>query len=141
VFFFFQAEDGIRDRNVTGVQTCALPIYRAAQTFVEIHFGLIAYQLSRLGDRGERALHFTGARGFVSWQDGYARQPANAIPQLIDAHAAAAPDVEYLTGHAGRWRAGGEQVRVYDVRDIHEIAGLAPIAVDRGRLARERRGD
>src|SRR5699024_1904375 len=26
-FFFFQAEDGIRDRNVTGVQTCALPIF------------------------------------------------------------------------------------------------------------------
>src|SRR5260221_5965291 len=27
-FFFFQAEDGIRDHCVTGVQTCALPIYR-----------------------------------------------------------------------------------------------------------------
>src|SRR5699024_10346863 len=27
ILFFFQAEDGIRDRNVTGVQTCALPIY------------------------------------------------------------------------------------------------------------------
>src|SRR5699024_4606624 len=27
VCFFFQAEDGIRDRNVTGVQTCALPIF------------------------------------------------------------------------------------------------------------------
>src|SRR5690348_18188345 len=27
VFFFFQAEDGIRDGRVTGVQTCALPIY------------------------------------------------------------------------------------------------------------------
>src|SRR5689334_3026761 len=27
--FFFQAEDGIRDGTVTGVQTCALPIYRA----------------------------------------------------------------------------------------------------------------
>ena len=26
VFFFFQAEDGIRDHCVTGVQTCALPI-------------------------------------------------------------------------------------------------------------------
>src|SRR6267143_6101721 len=26
-FFFFQAEDGIRDGTVTGVQTCALPIY------------------------------------------------------------------------------------------------------------------
>src|SRR5687767_15260354 len=28
LFFFFQAEDGIRDKLVTGVQTCALPIYR-----------------------------------------------------------------------------------------------------------------
>src|SRR5207302_8026095 len=29
VFFFFQAEDGIRDFHVTGVQTCALPIFSA----------------------------------------------------------------------------------------------------------------
>src|SRR5256885_3202087 len=29
--FFFQAEDGIRDYKVTGVQTCALPIYRSWQ--------------------------------------------------------------------------------------------------------------
>src|SRR5256885_12733076 len=28
-FFFFQAEDGIRDYKVTGVQTCALPISQA----------------------------------------------------------------------------------------------------------------
>src|SRR5256885_13220924 len=27
-YFFFQAEDGIRDYKVTGVQTCALPIWR-----------------------------------------------------------------------------------------------------------------
>src|SRR5437868_12009219 len=31
IFFFFQAEDGIRDRNVTGVQTCALPISTPAR--------------------------------------------------------------------------------------------------------------
>src|SRR5699024_11956800 len=29
--FFFQAEDGIRDRNVTGVQTCALPILSSSE--------------------------------------------------------------------------------------------------------------
>src|SRR2546425_13175004 len=29
-FFFFQAEDGIRDKLVTGVQTCALPIWSLA---------------------------------------------------------------------------------------------------------------
>src|SRR2546429_1777104 len=37
-FFFFQAEDGIRDVAVTGVQTCALPIFyrRAAGFFLAI---------------------------------------------------------------------------------------------------------
>src|SRR6266705_477905 len=30
VLFFFLAEDGIRDRTVTGVQTCALPISRSS---------------------------------------------------------------------------------------------------------------
>src|SRR5690606_39818877 len=30
-FFFFQAEDGIRDFHVTGVQTCALPISSAVE--------------------------------------------------------------------------------------------------------------
>src|SRR5205085_5812660 len=35
-FFFFQAEDGIRDLTVTGVQTCALPIYGKSQA---VRFG------------------------------------------------------------------------------------------------------
>src|SRR5260370_15984441 len=32
-FFFFQAEDGIRDSSVTGVQTCALPISMPADAY------------------------------------------------------------------------------------------------------------
>src|SRR5699024_11990174 len=39
--FVFQAEDGIRDRNVTGVQTCALPIFAfliAAFSFLSLTF-------------------------------------------------------------------------------------------------------
>src|SRR5438034_8537766 len=36
-FFFFQAEDGIRDHCVTGVQTCALPIYlRTPEQVVDV---------------------------------------------------------------------------------------------------------
>src|SRR5690625_7906788 len=36
--FFFQAEDGIRDGHVTGVQTCALPIFELAPDhFVVVH--------------------------------------------------------------------------------------------------------
>src|SRR5690606_40217299 len=34
--FFFQAEDGIRDFHVTGVQTCALPIYSRRNAVLEI---------------------------------------------------------------------------------------------------------
>src|SRR5207249_9049624 len=56
--FFFQAEDGIRDRNVTGVQTCALPISRTffarswpitywSRTFL-ISAGLGSERISRL---------------------------------------------------------------------------------------------
>src|SRR5271169_1452861 len=40
VIFFFQAEDGIRDATVTGVQTCALPIFatRSTSEFAETLF-------------------------------------------------------------------------------------------------------
>src|SRR2546425_2029919 len=38
-FFFFQAEDGIRDKLVTGVQTCALPIWVVVLSLVGILYG------------------------------------------------------------------------------------------------------
>src|SRR3989441_6930143 len=41
-FFFFQAEDGIRDKLVTGVQTCALPIYaQVSQEWLQIRDSLV----------------------------------------------------------------------------------------------------
>src|SRR5699024_12093259 len=42
VFFFFQAEDGIRDRNVTGVQTCALPISLTSVTSLPAKYRTIS---------------------------------------------------------------------------------------------------
>src|SRR5687767_7625122 len=36
IFFFFQAEDGIRDKLVTGVQTCALPICRQLPAVLDL---------------------------------------------------------------------------------------------------------
>src|SRR5688572_31732796 len=36
-FFFFQAEDGIRDLTVTGVQTCALPISGERKVVIRFH--------------------------------------------------------------------------------------------------------
>src|SRR5579863_623033 len=52
-FFFFQAEDGIRDGRVTGVQTCALPIFEVSATiFLDGHDELRArVRHRRAGDR------------------------------------------------------------------------------------------
>src|SRR5256885_8804096 len=52
-FFFFQAEDGIRDYKVTGVQTCALPIVEnAIRHGVEpsAHGGKLQVRTERRGD-------------------------------------------------------------------------------------------
>src|SRR5699024_11664190 len=63
--FFFQAADGIRDRNVTGVQTCALPI--SAQ------------------DRHLYVLFGRGGPGFVS------RPPVAFVAVLVDVTARSGP--------------------------------------------------
>src|SRR5258707_5351240 len=62
VFFFFQAEDGIRDIGVTGVQTCALPIY--------------------LSLPGRRTAGFSSRRSFrMSW---YSEEPlGQSVPRLM----------------------------------------------------------
>src|SRR5690348_18213904 len=66
LFFFFQAEDGIRDGRVTGVQTCALPIYHVPEGQVDA--GLEAEQLAFLrqiqtdSSEAERRPILSGAR-------------------------------------------------------------------------------
>src|SRR2546426_7666619 len=67
VFFFFQAEDGIRDYKVTGVQTCALPISPTEQDeFVQLFAALLqrAYMSqmvsSQSGMQGGLAIQYTG---------------------------------------------------------------------------------
>src|SRR2546425_8176980 len=59
-FFFFQAEDGIRDKLVTGVQTCALPISEGRESAHGNHHHRAAQQ--SLGQRP----HFDGhGRGWT----------------------------------------------------------------------------
>src|SRR5260370_23199695 len=70
--FFFQAEDGIRDSSVTGVQTCALPIFGLAAigadtrgaTRISADCGetdrrSVSVRLARAGDRTPLARRFT----------------------------------------------------------------------------------
>src|ERR1041385_9319730 len=54
-FFFFQAEDGIRDVAVTGVQTCALPIWRTVpRSVLRLYPGARSKKIKIAGKRRRR---------------------------------------------------------------------------------------
>src|SRR5256885_2723202 len=57
LFFFFQAEDGIRDYKVTGVQTCALPIYAHARAHHAHHGGQVLHFQQGVEDRKSTRLN------------------------------------------------------------------------------------
>ena len=54
IFFFFHAEDGIRAYDVTGVQTCALPIYEARAKLIV----LAEAEPTKLYPEGDGAFEF-----------------------------------------------------------------------------------
>src|SRR6266851_7326280 len=81
-FFFFQAEDGIRDRDVTGVQTCALPIYFARN-------GALTWQYRNAGPGnvaliGELPRRAVVALGFGSSAEAAATLAISSLIQPFD---------------------------------------------------------
>src|SRR5258708_28077575 len=69
-FFFFQAEDGIRDDLVTGVQTCALPISRAPAAW-RLHGRMISSARMLFSCSGERKSE--GPWILTSWENSASR--------------------------------------------------------------------
>src|SRR5437879_6884966 len=63
-FFFFQAEDGIRDTSVTGVQTCALPIFspRMARHWNPIMMNAVLFGRIAMLHENRKQLGLTGER-------------------------------------------------------------------------------
>src|SRR5216684_4686091 len=62
VVFFFQAEDGIRDVAVTGVQTCALPILHLSLAFNPSHLEIVNPVVEgRVRAKQDRELNWAGA--------------------------------------------------------------------------------
>ena len=72
MFFFFQAEDGIRDSPVTGVQTCALPIYSQIMSIVssilrdQDHF-LYSHRLQAPSLGHDHIRRTTNVRALYKW--------------------------------------------------------------------------
>src|SRR2546427_3052634 len=77
VFFFFQAEDGIRDLTVTGVQTCALPISGGRQRQGQV----------RCARRPRRPMTPPAARGVLATISEKLRFPACKAIQILPGQA------------------------------------------------------
>src|SRR5438876_9211830 len=90
VFFFFQAEDGIRDGRVTGVQTCALPIYR--EFLNQLVGGIVEIAHSKL-------VRYRG-----DW-DSYIEQKAAREEQQLAAYKNQQKEIASLQLFADRFRA------------------------------------
>src|SRR5439155_16937267 len=93
--FFYQAEDGVRDGHVTGVQTCALPIFAAGG-------GIVATIAdARIGSRnGAPAMRFANA----AQNGGGGARPASetAIPRDVPGSSCQARSEERRVGKEGR---------------------------------------
>src|SRR5260370_7977704 len=80
-FFFFQAEDGIRDSSVTGVQTCALPISMNEGARIYAPGGVLLETGNRLEQPGlVRALELMAEEGAAS---AYSGSIADALLALM----------------------------------------------------------
>src|SRR6266550_7374178 len=100
-FFFFQAEDGIRDVAVTGVQTCALPISAGAPGGIGTRLGVAVLPAlaQRLLEVGPERLAILEPRAEAEQprRDAVALPAAAALDQARDAAERARID-----DHAGR---------------------------------------
>src|SRR5258708_13230822 len=110
-FFFFQAEDGIRDDLVTGVQTCALPI-----SAVRHRHGVLAMAALRLPDLHPLAA-VAGPRADGGGAHGWGQRPA----ALLLPHAAPS-GAAHGGGGDDRDDLPAQRVR----RDRHHHGGRGP---------------
>src|SRR3712207_8337021 len=79
--FFFQAEDGIRDIGVTGVQTCALPIFLGGKAYMVrdgVFNGVDAVLFTHVGNNLETTWGQPRGTGMVSVEYTYSGESAHS---------------------------------------------------------------
>src|SRR5436305_10220848 len=114
-FFFFQAEDGIRDADVTGVQTCALPI----STSEAVSHRQLNYSFAEFSRHlAERSAVRVVVRNVPVWMIQHVERLGAELHLLTpgDRHALADPEIEIPRGriakHVSRLDAEGTDGRL-----------------------------
>src|SRR5256884_8446689 len=127
VFFFFQAEDGIRDVAVTGVQTCALPILNEIES-LDL-FGLSRF-LQRRGDpdRAHSACAQALAMGLPAEFRPKARRDLALVAKRRGEHARAAGIWLQIVADLHDGIHACEQLAIYYERHARNLAKAAEFA-------------
>src|SRR5256886_3277257 len=130
LFFFFQAEDGIRDLTVTGVQTCALPIWLRARRLRRVHHPrrrAVGALLPDARGAGERARDRDGGRpralgrAAAPAAGGIPRQPRPPVRLL---HAGDADDAGRVSARSSEPdRRGGARGDLRQSVPVHRVSG------------------
>src|SRR5689334_20495709 len=115
VSFFFQAEDGIRDGTVTGVQTCALPICQQVIFHEEyaraggpgrislLGEGLLGPAVLSFGSEDQKQRHLPGiVAGTTYWAQGYSEPNAGSDLSNVQTRCEQQPD--------GSWKVSGQKI-------------------------------
>src|SRR6266496_5038042 len=111
IFFFFQAEDGIRDLYVTGVQTCALPIWEV-----------------------EGALFYEG-----SGDSGFLLFPTGGRPS--GQHTQMAWFVKDIAATVAELRRRGVRFEEYDFPGLKTVDGIADLGYEKSAWFRDSEGN
>src|SRR5690625_5967784 len=102
--FFFQAEDGIRDGHVTGVQTCALPISAGEKSVTSPSCPGIPTEVARKGSRRAQRSTYSSARRSRA-EAGHGCGEAGMGGSLVRAETAQRSENSHAEGEASARRA------------------------------------
>src|SRR6266850_8025409 len=132
LFFFFQAEDGIRDYKVTGVQTCALPISRLGVARANLEDDELDPALSRVvqdapeqraGEAPATALRANRDVGDVDFVGDLPEAEVADHPPLLTHDPAVRDAVLLNLVEEGPPRPGHGERRALDAEDLLEVLG------------------
>src|SRR5215475_14990679 len=123
-FFFFQAEDGIRDFHVTGVQTCALPIFNGKAPLFDVEAAIATQRKNVEALTAANRVAFEGVQAVFRRQAELVRESVDELSKASKEFTAASSTEDKLAKQAELAKSAFETA-LANVRELSEIVQKA----------------